>query len=214
MINQIYLLISILLLWIFWNFIWKRYSLDKFRTELFIIRRKLFYLAMDNEGLSFEDELYNLFENLICGTIRFAHRINIWESILFWYLFKRKLKNVKIMSLFEKRFVNLIKRVDDEDSKKKITDLKSDYEHQVFSHFIRSHIMFFILINLVMIILIAKEFILFMVRYLRRFMNSQRNISYRRIKIIYESTSDKTKNKLNPIVNELKYQAELAQQYP
>jgi hypothetical protein len=213
MINQIYLLISILLLWIFWHFIWRLYALDKLRTELFILRRKLFYLAMDNEGISFEDELYDLFENLICGTIRFAHRINIWEGILFWYFLKRKAKNVKIKSLFEKRFVNLIKRVDDEDSRKKIYDLKSDYEHQIFLHLFRSHITVFIIVIFAMMTLIAIELISFLGRYLKRFMSSQQKITYKRIRAVYESSSEKTENRLNPIVNELKYQAELVQQY-
>lgn len=62
------------LLWLFWSFGIKRLFLDIFRERLFEIRFEMFRLGISGE-LPFDSETYRTLETLICGLLRFAHRI-------------------------------------------------------------------------------------------------------------------------------------------
>jgi hypothetical protein len=57
-----------------WSLGIKRLALDIFRERLFEIRFQLYTMAMDGE-LSQEEAAYRNFELLLCGMVRFAHRI-------------------------------------------------------------------------------------------------------------------------------------------
>jgi hypothetical protein len=70
-------------LWFLWSLGIKRLVLDRFRERLFELRFELFCLGMSGE-LPFDSETYRTLETLICGLLRFAHRIT-----LLTYLFSR-----------------------------------------------------------------------------------------------------------------------------
>jgi hypothetical protein len=61
-------------LWFFWSIGIKRLFLDGFRERLFELRFELFRLGMSGE-LPFESDTYRVLETLICGMLRFGHRI-------------------------------------------------------------------------------------------------------------------------------------------
>lgn len=57
-----------------WNFGIKAMLLDGLRERLFQLRSELFSLAVEGE-ISYSDPAYRSFEMLLCGLLRFAHRI-------------------------------------------------------------------------------------------------------------------------------------------
>jgi hypothetical protein len=61
-------------IWLLWSLAIKRLFLDAFRERLFELRFELFRLGMSEE-LPFESDTYRVFETLICGMLRFGHRI-------------------------------------------------------------------------------------------------------------------------------------------
>jgi hypothetical protein len=64
-----------------WSLGIKRLFLDAFRERLFELRFELFRLGMSGE-LPFDSETYRIFEMLICGMLRFGHRITFLTYIL------------------------------------------------------------------------------------------------------------------------------------
>ncbi len=60
--------------WFFWSMGIKKLFLNGFRERLFELRFELFRLGMSGE-LPFDSETYRTLETLICGLLRFGHRI-------------------------------------------------------------------------------------------------------------------------------------------
>jgi hypothetical protein len=58
-----------------WSLGIKRLILDKFRQRVFELRFELFTLGMNGE-LSYDDPAYRSYEVLLCGLLRYAHRIS------------------------------------------------------------------------------------------------------------------------------------------
>lgn len=71
-------------LWYLWDQGLKKLFLDAFRERLFELRFQLFSLAM-SEDLSFDDDAYRALETLICGLLRFAHRVTFAGFLLSIY---------------------------------------------------------------------------------------------------------------------------------
>jgi hypothetical protein len=87
MVNTVYLLswvTGVCALWLLWSFAWRGLALAFFREALFELRFRLFRLGMDGE-LSFDNEAYRSIETLICGLLRYGHRISFLT-----YLFSRR----------------------------------------------------------------------------------------------------------------------------
>ncbi len=61
-------------MWLVWDLGLKKLFLDGFRERLFELRFNLFAIAASGE-ISFDDEAYRAIETLLCGMIRFAHRM-------------------------------------------------------------------------------------------------------------------------------------------
>jgi len=68
-------------LWLFWSLGIKRLFLDGFRERLFELRFELFRLGMSNE-LPYESDTYRTLEMLICGMLRFGHRITFLTYVM------------------------------------------------------------------------------------------------------------------------------------
>jgi hypothetical protein len=68
-------------LWLLWNFGIKPLRLDMFRERLFELRFRLFRVGLSEE-LPFDNDAYRAIEVLICGLLRFGHRITLFTYIL------------------------------------------------------------------------------------------------------------------------------------
>lgn len=68
-------------LWYLWDQGLKKLFLDWFREQLFELRFELFSLA-ESGKLSFDDEAYRSIETLLCGLLRFAHRVTFAGFLL------------------------------------------------------------------------------------------------------------------------------------
>jgi hypothetical protein len=68
-------------LWLLWSLGIKRLFLDSFRERLFELRFELFRLGVSGE-LPFDSDTYRTLETLICGLLRFGHRISLLTFIL------------------------------------------------------------------------------------------------------------------------------------
>jgi hypothetical protein len=61
-------------LWIFWDQVVKRLLLDLFRERVFELRFDMFRLGMENK-IDYNSEVYRQLETLLCGLLRFGHRV-------------------------------------------------------------------------------------------------------------------------------------------
>jgi hypothetical protein len=68
-------------LWLLWSLAIKKLFLDGFRERLFELRFELFRLGVSGE-LPFDSDTYRTLETLICGLLRFGHRISLLTFIL------------------------------------------------------------------------------------------------------------------------------------
>lgn len=68
-------------IYLVWSLGIKRLLLDSFRERLFEIRFQLFTLALNGE-IDFNDPAYRSYETLLCGLLRFAHRISFFTFIM------------------------------------------------------------------------------------------------------------------------------------
>lgn len=94
-------LISLLILIAFIFWLYKDYRVDNFRQRMFEIRDNLFDEA--NKGnISFSDESYLMLRSVTNGNIRFAHRLNLPQTILFISLIKKE--ESSLGETFSKRF--------------------------------------------------------------------------------------------------------------
>jgi hypothetical protein len=82
--SEIYLTIIIMALgglWFVWDLGLKKLFLDYFRERLFQIRFRLFEMA-EAEELSFDNDAYRAIETLLCGLLRYGHRVTFMSFIL------------------------------------------------------------------------------------------------------------------------------------
>jgi hypothetical protein len=82
--SELYLTIIVMAvagLWFVWDLGLKKLFLDGFRERLFELRFQLFKMGESGE-LSFDDEAYRAIETLICGLLRFGHRVTFMGFIL------------------------------------------------------------------------------------------------------------------------------------
>jgi hypothetical protein len=81
--NTIYLLswvVGLCALWLLWSLGFKPLSLDYFRERLFELRFELFRLGMSGE-IPFDNDAYRSIEILICGLLRYGHRLTLLTYI-------------------------------------------------------------------------------------------------------------------------------------
>ena len=80
-------LISLFLLIVFFFWFYRDYRVDKFRQNLFALRDAFFEEAARGK-LSFDDPAYTMLRSTMNGAIRFAHRFNLSQILLFLLLAK------------------------------------------------------------------------------------------------------------------------------
>lgn len=67
--------------WFLWSLAIKAMLLDGMRERLFEIRFRLFELGMSGE-LAYDNEAYREIETLLCGLLRFGHRITLMTWVI------------------------------------------------------------------------------------------------------------------------------------
>ncbi len=84
--SPLYLLIwvtGVCSLWLLWNLGFRSLFLDLFRERIFGLRYSLFRLGMDGE-LQFDSDIYRTLETLMCGLLRFGHRLTPLTYVFSW----------------------------------------------------------------------------------------------------------------------------------
>lgn len=107
-------LISLLFLSILFFWLYRDYRVDKFRQEMFKLRDNLFDEAERN-GIQFDSAAYGMIRSTINGFIRFAHRINLPQAMLFILIFNKE--NGNLGKLFSERL---------EENKKELNDTQKE----------------------------------------------------------------------------------------
>ena len=89
---------SLIGLFALWFFCWRRYALDKFRQELFAVRDELFDVALRHreDGFSFDSPAYGTLRRQIHASIRFAHRVNMIQVLLFMFFRRLYFSDVNV----------------------------------------------------------------------------------------------------------------------
>jgi hypothetical protein len=117
--NVIYLLswiIGLCVLWLIWSLGFKSLSLDYFRERLFELRFKLFRLGMSGD-LPFDSDAYRSLETLMCGLLRYAHRVTLLTYI-FSLVEQERAKQEKDYVDFGRQIALRISRLDTGTQKK------------------------------------------------------------------------------------------------
>ncbi|MCK4796072.1 MAG: hypothetical protein KAT05_01755 [Spirochaetes bacterium] len=146
-INTILSLLSLLFLFILWHIFWKKYSIDKLREELFHIRADLFDFALKNKKIAFNSKIYDNFEILINGTIRYAHNINFMNINCFRFLNAIRLPNLKIENRLSIQLEKHINEIPDSNIKDQVLSLRRRYHKQIVIHLFRTSLIFFFYIS-------------------------------------------------------------------
>lgn len=93
--------VALLVMWAFW--LYPDYRTDAFRQKMFKLRDDLFDDAASGK-ISFDSPAYGMLRNAMNGFIRFGHRLNIWQVLLFKMLIGKD--NGKIDHPFDREFIN------------------------------------------------------------------------------------------------------------
>lgn len=75
--SEVYFTITLAALysiWLVWDLGIRKLLLDSFRERLFVLRFRLFEMGESGE-LPFESEAYRAIETLLCGLLRYGHRL-------------------------------------------------------------------------------------------------------------------------------------------
>lgn len=107
-LTEITSLISMLFIAILVFWLYRDYRVDAFRQGLFKIRDEFFDEAASS-NISFEAPAYGMIRGGINGYIRFAHRINIFQFLMFLAIYDKKsnVNTVKFSDRFEDAIKNL-----------------------------------------------------------------------------------------------------------
>jgi len=173
MYETIKVLISVLLIMLIWQAFWRRFMLDFFREKIFSLRDELFDLALNNEHLNFNSNLYKMLESLLNGTIRKGHTLSIMQITLFELFKKIKYSNRDIVPIF---LLNLRKEIHSSKMKTDLNRIIGKYEKYVMFYLVFSSFPMTILLILTFTILMVKELFIGIVRQFNFLVNLKADI--------------------------------------
>lgn len=131
-IEFIRFLLGILALYLLWHVGWRPYLLDSFRARLFTLRDRLFDLAADGH-ISFSDDLYVDLRKMLNGTLRFAHRLSVIDSLLL----RATIPNIRDNAKADRqKFLARIEAVEDEHTRQKMMEFVYMMELEVGLYFV------------------------------------------------------------------------------
>jgi hypothetical protein len=116
LLDSLFWLIAILVLWVAYYWLYRDYALDLFRQRMFALRDDLFDFAADG-NLAFDHPAYTTLRTTMNGYVRFGHRLRIFDVFLMYvFLPKRILKDLGKRS-FEKKYEASVLKLDKETRK-------------------------------------------------------------------------------------------------
>lgn len=107
-------LISVFLIFILVFWLYRDYRVDSFRQKMFLLRDGLFDEAKKG-NISFESDAYAMLRSTMNGTIRFGHKLSLWQMITFLVLVKTDQE--QIGKSFSKRLDSSLKGLNKEQVK-------------------------------------------------------------------------------------------------
>ena len=107
-------LLSILFIFILVFCLYRGYRIDSFRQKMFCLRDELFDEARKG-NIPFDSDAYGMLRSTINGTIRFAHKLSLWQMITFVVLVKTD--NFQEDKPFTERFEANLKNLSDDQAK-------------------------------------------------------------------------------------------------
>jgi hypothetical protein len=146
--NSIYLLswvAGLCALWFLWSLGIKPLVLDFFRERLFELRFQLFRLGMNGE-LDFGNDTYRTLETLLCGLIRFSHRIT-FLTFIFSLVEQEKAKKEKGYADLGQQIALKISRLDP-DTQTKLKALLTGVRSAIILYLVFSSVLFMTIIFL------------------------------------------------------------------
>ncbi len=113
-INMFFSTISLVGIW-FLFILHRKYSIDRFREEMFRLRDEVFNYAESGE-IDFNSQAYGLLRTAANGFIRFAHKLSVLQMILFYF----SVKNFKLIDTkdsFDEKWAKSLEGFNDEKAK-------------------------------------------------------------------------------------------------
>lgn len=153
--------IALLVIWMFW--LYPDYRTDAFRQKMFKLRDKLFDEASSGK-VSFDAPAYGMLRGAMNGFIRFGHRLNIWQVLLFKLIIEKG--DGRADHPFDKEFG---KNIEDctQEQKEIFRDYYVTMNIYIIEHLIFSSVILLILIIPAVFLFIAKKHIAWLTDVLR-----------------------------------------------
>ena len=128
----------------FLKILFNKYHLDKFRDELFSIRRDLFLIAAGAEHkITFKSKIYIDMNRLFNNMIRFAHNVSFLQAILFSFFNKISFnKNTIVKSSLIANVEMEIQRINNPAKKKALCDLLERYNRAITIYLVHTSCVF------------------------------------------------------------------------
>lgn len=142
-------IIMIGLSWYLFFFLFPQYQQDKFRDNLFILRNEIFDYVFFDTNAEYAGSAYRRFEQLINGTIHYAH--NIGAVTLFMSYFYTKNNFPEYFHINKSEFDKLIEmdlgRINDEDAINRFKAYRNQYNKLVAVYLVkRSLLLSFVIV--------------------------------------------------------------------
>jgi len=135
--NVLFWFIMALIWWVWVEY--RKYSLDKTRQRLFVIRDQLFINACE-EALPFDSEAYRLMRDLLNRGIRYTERLTIYRVAIV----KTTMDRYGLENSFSTRFSAEMKGLD-ADQKRILTDALKDTDNVLIHHLVHSNLLLLVL---------------------------------------------------------------------
>lgn len=134
---------------LFWRY--RKYSVDKFRQEVFALRDELFDYAAEGH-VPFDHPAYTMLRTTMNGFIRFGHRLSLWQ-FLFLAIASNK-EERKRATEFESKFLEVTETLD-EPTRMRMYEFRNRMDMRALSHIFTSAPELILLLLPLLIVLVA-----------------------------------------------------------
>ncbi|CAI2716935.1 hypothetical protein [Nitrospina watsonii] len=142
-LNLILFWIAVLSLFLQWHYCWRPFMLNNFRARIFKLRDEFFDFASQG-GISFNEDVYIEMRKRCNCILRFAHRLNLTNLLLFFFLIKfdeKFSKEKEYRSIFNSQIENIA----NSETKRCVKEFREKINYQVGKYFVLSTPIVFIL---------------------------------------------------------------------
>jgi hypothetical protein len=143
-------LITALIGFAFFYWVWQQYVIDSTRQQLFELRDQLFDLATDG-SLNRKSEQYELLRALLNKSIRYADELDVVRLTIF--IITAKLAGVRNLALPTKHFAESIRKIKDEKVRGQVNAILEKKSKILMWHIYRRSLLLLILVPVVVFFL-------------------------------------------------------------